>query len=120
VPQYGIFAGSYGLAALLHARGVLQVVVAGDAGDARAGDLERAANLIYRFGKSVLRVTPEQISSASLAPALRETLPHLNLATPQALVCVESTCYPPVTDPAALAALLTEIATGTKEAASAG
>jgi uncharacterized protein YyaL (SSP411 family) len=120
VPQYGIFAGSYGLAALLHSRGVLQVVVAGDAGDARAADLEHAANLIYRFGKSVLRVTPEQISSASLAPAFRETLPHLNLATPQALVCVESTCYPPVTDPAALAALLTEIATGAKEAASAG
>jgi uncharacterized protein YyaL (SSP411 family) len=119
VPQYGIFAGTYGLAALLHSRGVLQAIILGDAGDPRATALERAANEVYRFGKSVLRVTPEQVSSASLAPALRETLPHLNPAVPQALVCVESTCYPPVTDAAALKSLLGEIATGAREAASA-
>jgi len=110
VPQLGLFAATYGLAALLHARHTLQVVVLGAAGDPQAADLERAANEIYRFGKAVLRVTPEKIGSASLPPALRETLPHLNAATPQALVCVETTCHAPVTNPEKLKSLLTEVA----------
>src|SRR5271154_2189350 len=111
VPQYGLFASTYGLAALLHARHPLQVVVLGAAGDARAAELEKSANEIYRFGKAVLRVTPETLAAASLAPALRETLPHLDAAKPQALVCVETSCHPPVSDPAKLQALLGEVAT---------
>jgi uncharacterized protein YyaL (SSP411 family) len=111
VPQYGLFAATYGLAALLHARHPLQVVVLGAAGDPKAAELEQAANEIYRFGKAVLRVTPENLSNASLAPALRETLPHLDAAKPQALVCIETTCHPPVNDPAKLKALLVEVAT---------
>ena len=110
VPQYGLFAATYGLAALLHARGVLQVVVLGAAGDPKAAELEKAANEIYRFGKSVLRVTPEKIASASLAPALRETLPHLDATKAQALVCVETTCYPPIADRSELKSLLGKVA----------
>ncbi|MGH9698213.1 MAG: thioredoxin domain-containing protein [Candidatus Acidiferrales bacterium] len=106
VPQYGIFAATFGLAALLHARHPLQVVITGAAGDAQSAALENAANEAYRFGKSVLRLTPERLAMASLPPALRETLPHLDPAKPHALVCVENTCYPPVADPAALAELL--------------
>jgi uncharacterized protein YyaL (SSP411 family) len=117
VPQYGLFAATYGLAALLHARHPLQVVVTGATFDSEAAELEGAANEIYRFGKVVLRVTPGNIMSASLAPALRETLPHLNAAVPQALVCVETTCHPPVTDPGKLKALLTEIAAGAAKTA---
>ncbi len=113
VPQYGLFAATYGLAALLHARHPLQVVVLGAANNPQAAALEKAANEIYRFGKAVLRVTPETLAAASLAPALRETLPHLDAAKPQALVCVETTCHPPVTDPAKLQALLNEAATTT-------
>ena len=109
VPQYGLFAATYGLAALLHARYPLQVAVTGPECDSKAAELEKAANEIYRFGKAVLRVTPGKIASASLAPALRETLPHLNAAAPQALVCVETSCHPPVTDPEKLKALLTEV-----------
>jgi len=96
VGPYGLFAATYGLAVLLHRRGVLQVVVLGTAGDPKAADLESAASEIYRFGKSVLRLTPEQVGSASLAPSLRETLPHLEADKAQALVCVETTCYPPI------------------------
>jgi uncharacterized protein len=106
VPQYGLFAATYGLAALLHARHPLQVVIVGAADNPQAAALEKSANQIYRFGKAVLRVTPEMLAAASLAPALRETLPHLDAAKPQALVCVETTCHPPVTDPAKLEALL--------------
>jgi uncharacterized protein YyaL (SSP411 family) len=66
-----------------------------------------------------LRVTPERLASASLAPALSETLPHLDAAKPQALVCIETTCYPPVTNPEKLKALLTEVASGASDAATA-
>jgi hypothetical protein len=110
VPQYGLFAATYGLAALLHTRHPLQVVVLGKAGDLKAAALEKSANEIYRFGKAVLRVTPERLAAASLAPALRETLPHLDAVKPQALVCVETTCHPPVSDPAKLEALLGAVA----------
>jgi hypothetical protein len=118
IPQYGLFAATYGLAALLHSRHPIQVVVLGSASDPSAGDLEKVANEIYRFGKAVLRATPEKLSSASLAPALRETLPHLEAAKAQALVCVETSCHPPVTTPAELALLLTET-TGATDVATA-
>jgi uncharacterized protein len=108
-PQFGIHASSYGLAAVLHARGSFEVVVTGASEDPQAAALENAANSVYRFGKAVLRVTPERLASpAALAPALAETLPHLRADVAQALVCVGTTCRPPVTDPAALVALLTE------------
>jgi len=113
VPQYGLFAATFGLAALLHVRHPLQVVVLGAAGDPQASALEKAANEIYRFGKAVLRVTPETLAAASLAPTLRETLPHLDAAKPQALVCVETTCHPPVADSENLKALLTGVAATT-------
>ncbi len=108
-PQFGIHAASYGLAALLHARGPFEVVITGRGDDPQAAALESAANSVYRFGKAVLRVTPERMASPSaLAPALAETLPHLRADVAQALVCVGTTCRPPVTDPAALVALLTQ------------
>jgi uncharacterized protein YyaL (SSP411 family) len=110
VPQYGLFAATYGLAALLHARHALQVVVTGAAGDAQAAQLEQAALSVYRFGKAVLRVTPETMSADSLAPALKQTIPHLRADIPQALVCVETTCHPPTSDPAQLTRLLLEVA----------
>jgi len=116
IPQYGLFAATYGLAALLHARHPMQVVVTGAAGDPKASTLEKAAHQIYRYGKAVLRVTPEQLAKAALPAALRETLPHLDAALAQTFVCVETTCYPPVSDPDKLAALLLEAAPGVKAA----
>jgi uncharacterized protein YyaL (SSP411 family) len=114
VPRYGLFAATYGLAALLHARHPLQVVITGAANDPAAASLEKAAHEVYRFGKAVLRVTPELLASAALPAALGETLPHLNDndAVAQAFVCVETTCYPPVSDRNELKALLTEVAAG--------
>jgi len=116
IPQYGLFAATYGLAALLHARHPMEVVVTGAAGDPKASTLEKAAHQIYRYGKAVLRVTPEQLAKAALPAALRETLPHLDAALAQTFVCVETTCYPPVSDPDKLAALLLEAAPGVKAA----
>jgi uncharacterized protein YyaL (SSP411 family) len=108
-PQFGIHAASYGLAAVLHARRPFEVVITGASDDPQAAALESAANSVYRFGKAVLRVTPERMASPeALAPALAETLPHLRADVAQALVCVGTSCRPPVTDPAALIALLTQ------------
>ncbi len=106
-PQFGIHAASYGLAALLHSRQPFEVVITGSSGDPRAAALEQAANSVYRSGKAVLRVTPERMAAANaLAPALAETLPHLDANVAQAIVCAGTTCRPPVSDPAALVALL--------------
>ncbi|HXA79499.1 MAG TPA: thioredoxin domain-containing protein [Candidatus Acidoferrales bacterium] len=116
VPQYGLFAATYGLAALLHARHPMQVIVSGAAGDPKAASLEKTAHGVYRYGKAILRVTPEQLATAALPAALRETLPHLDATLAQAFVCVETTCYPPVSDPDKLAALLVEVAPGGKRA----
>jgi uncharacterized protein YyaL (SSP411 family) len=110
VPRYGIHAGTYALAALLHARHPLQVVIMGASDDPRAAALERAAHDVYRFGKAVLRVTPERLASAALPAALRDTLPHLDATIPQAMVCVETTCHPPVADREKLIALLGSVA----------
>jgi uncharacterized protein len=108
-PQFGIHAASYGLAALLHARGAFEVVITGASDNPQAAALEKAANSVYRFGKAVLRVTPERMASkGALPPALSETLPHLRADMAQALVCVGTSCRPPVTDPAALVTLLTQ------------
>ena len=108
-PRFGIHAASYGLAAVLHHRGAFEIVITGAIEDPQAEALERAANSVYRFGKSVLRVTPERLASpGALAPALAETLPHLRADVAQALVCTGTSCRPPVTDPGALVSLLTQ------------
>lgn len=110
--QFGMFAATFGLAALLFARHATQVVITGAAGDPHAQQLEDAARGIFRFGKSVLRVTPERASAKSLPPGLAQTVPHLAADRAAALVCSNFTCHPPVTDAEALASLLTSPAAG--------
>jgi uncharacterized protein len=111
-PKYGMFAASYGLAVLLHTRGAMQVVITGSADDPAAIALERAAAETYRFGKSVLRLTPEKQSSAWLAPILSMTLPHLRADVVAAIVCVETSCHPPVSRAEELNSLLISQARG--------
>jgi uncharacterized protein len=110
-PQYGLFAATYGLAATLFAHHPLQVVVTGRTDDPAAQALEAAAHRVFRFGKSVLRLTPGA-SLANLASALKETLPHLPSDQPLAIVCSGQTCLPPTNDPAQLTALLENGAAG--------
>jgi uncharacterized protein len=96
-PQYGMFAATYGLAAILFAEHPTQVVITGAAGDAHAQKLVEAAHSVFRFGKAVLRVTPES-SLENLPAALKLTLPHLPKDKAAALVCSGNTCLPPVVD----------------------
>jgi uncharacterized protein YyaL (SSP411 family) len=109
VPRFSLFAASFGLAALLHARHPTQVVITGPPDDATAQKLEDVAVGVFRFGKSVLRVMPAHIAANALAPALQQTLPHLRADVPQALVCIDTSCLPPISDPERLAASLENI-----------
>jgi uncharacterized protein YyaL (SSP411 family) len=118
-PQYGLFAATYGLASVMHSRHALQIVVTGGAQDETAWQLERRARSFYRFGKAVLRVTPE-ISLDRLPPSLVETLPHMRADQAQAFVCAAFACYPPVKDPDALSQLLAKVMTDGETTQSAG
>jgi uncharacterized protein YyaL (SSP411 family) len=110
-PQYGLFAATYGLAATLFGRHPIQVVITGHSNDPTAQALEAAAHGVFRFGKSVLRITPGT-QLAALAGALKETLPHLPADKPVAVVCSGNTCLPPTSDPAQLTAYLENGAVG--------
>ena len=110
-PQYGLFAATYGLAATLFARHPIQVVITGPAGDPAAQALEAAAHGVFRFGKSVLRLTPGA-TLTNLAGALKETLPYLPADKALAVVCAGQTCFPPTSDPEQLTALLENGAAG--------
>ena len=111
-PQYGLFAATYGLAAILFANHPTQVVITGAAGDEQAAQLERAANDVFRFGKAVLRVTPST-ALEFLPAALRQTLPHLPKDQSLALVCSGNSCLPPTSDPGELKRLLADGIAGT-------
>jgi len=111
-PQYGLFAATYGLAAILFAEHPTQVVITGPAGDAAAQKLEEAANSVFRFGKAVLRIRPE-VSLDHLPAALRQTIPHLPRDKAVALVCAGSTCLPPVSDADKLKEILEKGIAGT-------
>jgi uncharacterized protein len=111
-PQYGLFAATYGLAALLFAEHPTQVLITGPEGDNTALQLEEAANSVYHLGKSVLRVTPPS-SLEYLPVALRQTLPHLPKDKSSALVCSGNTCLPPTSDPEELKRLLQKGIAGT-------
>ena len=114
-PQYGLFAATYGLAALLFARHPMQVVITGRADDPAAKSLEMAANRVYRLGKAVLRFVPpagDGSSLESLPEALKETLPNLQGDKAIAVVCAGQSCLPPTSDPAQLAVLLENTAVG--------
>jgi hypothetical protein len=104
-PQFGMFAATYGLAATLFAHHPAQVVITGPADDQLANSLESAANSVFRFGKSVLRVLPGA-PPTSLPLALRETLPRLPKDKSLALVCSGNTCSPPTSDPQQLKTML--------------
>jgi uncharacterized protein YyaL (SSP411 family) len=114
-PQYGLFAGTYGLAALMFSGHPVQVVITGRADDPAARSLEVAANRVYRLGKSVLRftgATADDTAMENLPDALKETLPHLQGDKAVAIVCVGQSCLPPTADPAQLTALLENGASG--------
>jgi uncharacterized protein YyaL (SSP411 family) len=106
VGQFGIFAASYGIAVAHFLEKPVQVVViseweADDAGRALAA----AANTLFAFNKTVIRLTPNQAVAANLPPALAATipnLPELKSGKAFAVLCSGFSCQPPISDAAQL------------------
>jgi uncharacterized protein YyaL (SSP411 family) len=105
--QFGLFAATYGVAAVHLARPHTQVVVVGN--DARAEQLQAAAVRDFSFGKAVLRLSSSQAVAPNLPPALGETiplLPFLEQEKTAAVVCTEFRCQAPIFDAEELSAQL--------------
>jgi len=105
--QFGIYAGTYGLAASWLARPYTQVVVVGE--DENAEALLKAACAPYAVNLSVVHLTDSGAVAQNLPPALAETIPNLpGLKEKQsfAVVCSNFTCQPPIRDPAELTTAL--------------
>jgi uncharacterized protein YyaL (SSP411 family) len=105
--QVGIFAGTYGIAAVHLFRPHTQVIVIG--GDQDALRLYAAAIAPFALNKSVIRVNS---AHQELPPALAATvanLPAAKGAKPVALVCSSFVCQPPISDPDQLVTTLQEV-----------
>jgi uncharacterized protein YyaL (SSP411 family) len=99
VEHFGLYAGSYGLAAERVLLDPVQVVVVG-AGDT-ADRLEAISVAGFGVQKSVIRIKPSRLVAGGLPEALEETVllaPKPSGAEAWALVCKGRTCLPPVTD----------------------
>jgi uncharacterized protein YyaL (SSP411 family) len=101
--QFGIFAATYGIAALHLLESPVQAVVIG-AGDT-AAELHAAAVAPFAFNKTTLWLPANQAVAENLPPLLAATIPNLpNLRSGEsfAVLCSGSACQPPVTDAAKL------------------
>ena len=97
IDQYGIFAGTYGQAAVWLARAHTQVVVVGEGPQAELLLAEALAP--FALGKIVLRVNDAAAVKSALPPALAETIsavPAVQDGRAVALLCSGFTCQPPV------------------------
>ncbi len=94
--QYGLFAATYGIAAVYFAEPHTQIVVAGE--DETAEQLYDEAIAASSFGKSVLKLNFSQAVEANLPPSLAATIPNLPSIKEGkicAIVCSNGACQPP-------------------------
>ncbi len=107
--QFGIFAATYGIAALLLTKGQTLVVVIGTG--ERADQLWAAAVAPFALNKAVLRYAENELAAQNLPPALAETLPSLpdlQAGKAAAVICSGFTCRPPIHDADELTKILRE------------
>jgi uncharacterized protein len=105
--RYGLYAGTYGIAAAHFAESHTQVVIVGQ--DELAARLLAAALKDFSLGKAVLQLTADQAAPQNLPPALAETIPQLPLikeGKSRAVICANFACQPPISDPQELAHIL--------------
>jgi uncharacterized protein YyaL (SSP411 family) len=108
VGQYGLFAGTYGIAATYASCGHSQVVVVGD--DEMAAQLYSQAISSGLIGRSVIKLKFNQAVAQNLPPSLAATVPELpavKAGRTTAIVCSGFSCEPPVDTPEQLKQLLT-------------
>ena len=105
--QFGIYAGTYGIAATWLSRAHTQVVVVGE--DEKADALLKAAIAPFAVNKSVVHLTDSEAVAQNLPPVLAETVPNLpglKRTRSVAIVCTNFACQPPISDPEELSSLL--------------
>jgi uncharacterized protein YyaL (SSP411 family) len=98
--KFGIFAATYGIAAvhLLHPH--TQVIIVGE--DDLVEQFRAIASGFFALNKTVLNLAANKAVPQNLPPALAETVPHLPAikdGKSVAVVCAGFSCQPPVTDP---------------------
>jgi uncharacterized protein len=98
VEHFGLYAGSYGLAAERLLSDPLQVVIVGSGPE--ADRLEATAVAGFAVNKTVMRIASDRLTPGGIPEALEETLlqaPRPS-ASAWALICRGHTCLPPITD----------------------
>ena len=103
VDHFGLYAGSYGLAAERLLLDPVQVVIVGSGPE--AARLEALAVARFAINKTVMRIDPARLIAGEIPEALAETLllvPPPGGADVWAMVCRGRTCLPPITNGEAL------------------
>jgi len=101
--QYGLFAATYAIAGVHLSQPHTQVVVLGEG--ELAARLWQTAAAPFSVTKAVLRLAFNKAVPQNLPPALAETIPQLPAVQQEktvAVVCSDSTCQAPVSDPGEL------------------
>jgi uncharacterized protein YyaL (SSP411 family) len=99
VGHFGLYAGSYGLAAERLLLDPVQVIVFGSG--PKAARFEALAEARYAVNKTVMRVAPFRLVPGGVPPVLEEMLlqvPPAKGNEVRAIVCRGRTCLPPITD----------------------
>ncbi len=111
--QFGIYAGTYGIAATWLSRPHTLVVVVGE--DQKAAQLLKAATAPFAVNKSVVQLTDSEAVAQNLPPVLAQTisnLPALKAKRSLAIVCTNFACHPPVDSADELSATLRDAISG--------
>jgi len=102
VGQFGIFAGTYGIAVIHFLENPVQVVVVSESQTDEAGKaLEAVSHAGFAFNKAAIRLTANQAVAANLPPALAATipnLPELKSGKSFAVLCSGFACQLPIQD----------------------
>jgi uncharacterized protein len=95
--QYGLFAATYGIAAVHFSQPHTQTIVVGD--DELATQLYRTAAAPFALNHAVVKLASNEAVPQNLPPALAETIPNVpgvESGKSVAVVCSGFTCQPPV------------------------
>jgi uncharacterized protein YyaL (SSP411 family) len=111
--KFGIFAATYGIAAVHFSQPHTQVVVVGN--DDLTAQLYNVAASFFGFDRAVLKLAANEAVSQNLPPGLAETIPQIPAirdGKSVAVVCSNFSCRPPISDPEELRKDLAGVAKG--------
>jgi uncharacterized protein YyaL (SSP411 family) len=98
--KFGIFAATYGIAAVHFSQPHTRTVIVGD--DDVSQQLYAIAASFFGLDNSILKLPANEAVAQNLPPSLAETIPHLTGATKgksAAVLCYGASCQPPIFDP---------------------